>query len=113
MKARKFIKRDRTTPGRATGTLLCRLSLPAIEQEFDWRTSPTNPAKAVGLVRKFVSRHLPQNPELLTDAKLVIEAEIRASKTRIGRKQLANPNTALVCHRYFLLRNGKVPALRA
>jgi hypothetical protein len=88
MKARKFIKRDRTTIGRATGTLLCRLSLPAIEQEYDWRTTPTNPAKAIGLIRKFVNRHLPQNLDLLNDARFVIEAEIRASKTRIGRKQL-------------------------
>jgi hypothetical protein len=89
MKARKFIKRDRETAGRATGTLLCRLSLPATGEEHDWRATPTNPAKAVGLIRKFVNRHLPQNPNLLIDASFVIEAEIRVSKTRLGRKQLA------------------------
>ncbi len=89
MKARKFIKRDRTIVGRATGTLLCLLSLPVINAEYDWRTTPTNPIKAIGLIRKFVNRHLPQNPELLTDARFVIEAEIRASKSRLGRKQLA------------------------
>ena len=89
MKAHKFIKRDRTTIGRATGSVLCRLLLPALEKEYDWRTTPTNPAKAVGLIRKFVNRHLPQNPDLLTGARFVIEAEIRASKSRIGRQQLA------------------------
>ncbi|MDQ3800346.1 MAG: hypothetical protein M3384_12920 [Acidobacteriota bacterium] len=89
MKVRKFIKRDRATAGRATGTLLCRLSLPAIDEEYDWRTTPASSIKAIGLIRKFVNRRLPQNPELLTDARFVIEAEIRVSKTRIGRKRLA------------------------
>jgi hypothetical protein len=92
MKARRFVKRDRATVGRATGTLLCRISLPAIGQEYNWWTRPTNPARAVGPVRKFVNRHLSRNPDLLTDARFVIEAEIRASKSRVGVKQLAKWN---------------------
>lgn len=88
MKARKFIKRDRTTIGRATGALICRLLLPVTGEEYGWRTTPTNPGRAVGLIRKFVERHLPKNPDLLTGASFIIEAEIRASATRLGRKRL-------------------------
>jgi hypothetical protein len=92
MKAIKFIKRNRTTAGRGTGTILCCLSLPAIDEKYHWRTTPNNPAKAVSLIRKFVNRHLPQNPDLLTGASLVVEAEIRATNTRLERKLLATWN---------------------
>jgi hypothetical protein len=88
MKARKFIKRDRTTPGRANGTLLCKLVLPALEERYDFRASQ-NPARAVESIRNFVNRHLPQNPELLTDASFLIEAELRASSGGFRRKKLA------------------------
>jgi hypothetical protein len=89
MKARKFIKRDRKTVGRGTGTLMCRLYLPATGEEYDWRTTPTNPTRAVGLIRKFVERHISKSSELLKGANFVIEAEIRETPNRLGRKKLA------------------------
>lgn len=89
MKARKFIKRDRTTVGRGTGTIMCRLHLPTTDENYDWRTTPTNLTRAVGLIRKFIERHLSKSSELLKGARFVIEAEIRAAPNRLGRKTLA------------------------
>jgi len=109
MKARKFIRRDRTTAGRATGTVTCRLLLPAIDEEHDWRTTPTNPARAVGLIRKFVVRHLPKNPDLLTDASFVIEAEIVPLKPGLVANgwQLGSLATPLLQHSRRLRKNGR------
>lgn len=89
MKARKFKKRDRTTSGRATGTLICRLSLPTTSEEYDRRATTNNPARAIQLIRQFVERHLSKSPDLLTGAHFVIEAEVRASSHGLRRKQLA------------------------
>ena len=89
MKARKFINRDRTTVGRGTGTLLCRILLPATGEEYDWQTPQDSRPHAIGMIRKFVERRLPKNPDFLIDASFVIEAEIRGSATRLGRKRLA------------------------
>ncbi len=97
MKARKFVKRNRTTAGRATGTLLCHLSLPTIDAEYEptidagynWRPFTGNPARVVGKIRNFVERHLPKNPALQKDASFVIQAEIRASGGGLRRKRLA------------------------
>jgi hypothetical protein len=89
MKAHKFIKRDRKTAGRTTGTLLCSLSLPTIDAEYDLRTDSMNPSRAVKKIRNFVERRLPKNPALQTDASFVIQAEVRASSGGLRRKQLA------------------------
>jgi len=89
MKARRFIKRDRETFGRATGGLSCRLLLPATDEEYSWFTSTTNPERAVGKIRKFILRHLSKSSELLIDASFIIQAGIRISKSRLGHKQLA------------------------
>ncbi len=89
MKARKYIERNRTTAGRATGTLLCQLSLPTIDAEYDWRPFVGNPARVVEKIRHFVERHLPKNPVLQKDASFVIQAEVRASGGGLRRKRLA------------------------
>ena len=89
MKARKHIERNRTTAGRATGTLLCQLSLPTIDAEYDWRPFVGNPTRVVGKIRHFVERHLPKNPVLQKDASFVIQAEVRASGGGLRRKRLA------------------------
>ncbi|MEP7214259.1 MAG: hypothetical protein ABI791_14365 [Acidobacteriota bacterium] len=89
MKAHKFIKRNRTTAGRATGTLLCQLSLPGIDAETDWRRFKGNPERVVEKIRHFIERHLPKNSALLKDASFVIQAEVRASSGGLRRKRLA------------------------
>ena len=89
MKARKYIERNRTTAGRATGTLLCQLSLPTIDAEYDWRPFQGNPARVVEKIRHFVERHLPKNPALQKDASFVTQAEVRASGSGLRRKRLA------------------------
>ena len=89
MKARKHIQRDRTTAGRATGELLCHLSLPALDEEHRRKPLHGNPTRAIGKIRHFVERHLPPNPDLLKGASLVIEALVRASGGGVRRKRLA------------------------
>ena len=89
MKARKYIERNRTTAGRATGTILCHLSLPTIDAEYDWHPFVGNPTRAVEKIRNFVKRHLPKNPALQKDASFVIQAEVRASGGGLRRKRLA------------------------
>ena len=89
MKARKHTHRNRTTAGRATGNLFYHLSLPAIDAEYYQSPLVGNPTRAIGKIRHFVEGHLPTNPALLKDARLVIEAEIRASGGGVRRKHLA------------------------
>ncbi len=89
MKAHKFLKRNRTTAGRATGTVLCQLSLPAIEAEYDWRPFDGNPTRVLEKIRHFVERRLPKNSALQKDASFVIQAEVRASGGGLRRKRLA------------------------
>jgi hypothetical protein len=90
MKVRKYIKRDRTTANRATGTLLCCLSIPVIGEEFNLRTASVNPLNAIGSIRKFVDRHLPRSPDLLAGANFIIQAEIRASGGGFRRKLITS-----------------------
>ena len=89
MKVRKYIGRNRRTAGLATGTVLCQLSLPAIDEENDWRPFNGNPARVLEKVRHFVERRLPENPILQKDASFVIQAEVRASSGALRRKRLA------------------------
>ena len=77
------------TAGRATGTLLCQLSLPTIDTESDWRRFNGNPTRMVEKIRHFVERQLPKNPALQKDASFVIQAEVRASSGGLRRKRLA------------------------
>lgn len=88
MKARKYIKRDRKTAGRATGTLLCRLSLPGISEKYEWRTQSKIQERTVGKIRKFIERHLPKDLNLQAGANFVIEAEVRASSGGLRRRAL-------------------------
>ncbi len=89
MKARKFIGRDRSTAGHATGNLVCRLSVPSKGEDYDLRPLTDNFALAVDKMRKFVLRHLPKNSALLDNASFSIYAEVRASSGALRRKQLA------------------------
>ena len=89
MKVHKYIERNRTTAGRATGTLLCHMSLPTIDAEYDRHLLVGNPTRAIEKIRHFVERHLPKNPALLKDASFVIQAEVRASGGGLRRKRLA------------------------
>jgi hypothetical protein len=89
MKARKLIKRDRTTRGRATGFLICRLKFPEIDEVYEWGRRLNNPVRTVNSIRRFVERYLSENNTFLTDSNFVISAEIRISQSRLGRQPLA------------------------
>ena len=89
MKVRKYIERNRKTAGRATGTVLCQISLPAVDAEYDWRPFDGNPARVLEKIRHFVERRLPKNPALQKDASFVVQAEVRASSGGLRRKPLA------------------------
>ena len=89
MKVRKYIGRNRKTAGLATGTVLCQLSLPSIDEEYDWRPFNGNPARVLEKVRHFVERRLPKTPALQKDASFVIQAEVCASSGALRRKRLA------------------------
>ena len=100
MKVRKSIERNRKIAGRATGIVLCHLSLLAIDAEYDWRPFDGNPARVLEKIRHFVERRLPKNPALQKDASFVIQAEVRASGGGLQRERLAKwrfgDNLALV-----------------
>src|SRR5687767_2322175 len=60
--------------GRATGTLICRLSLPAIDLSIDRRVKGD---RAVGAIRRFLRQRIPEAPELLIGGSFVINIEFR------------------------------------
>lgn len=89
MKVRKFIKRDRKTAGRATGSILCKFSLPRINEEYEICRSTPNPARTVESIKKFIQWHLPKSLDFQLDASFIIQAEIRSSSGGLRRKLIA------------------------
>ena len=89
MKARKFIKRDRTIAGRSTGDCVCNLKFPATNEQYDIRPLTENPTKAIEIMKKFVNKHLQERRLLLDEASFSIYAEVRASSGGLGRMCLA------------------------
>jgi hypothetical protein len=63
--------------GYATGSIRCRISLPASETEIDMRCNRTT--HAVRDACRFIRRHLPSAPLALVGASFTISAEIRAA----------------------------------
>ena len=76
--------------GRATGRLICRISLPSKGEAYDLRPLTNNSALVVEKMRKFILHHLPADSELLENASFVIHAEIRAASGALRRKRLAS-----------------------
>lgn len=90
MKAQKFLKRDRTTTGRATSSsVVCQLTFPANDENYELRPINTNRIKALKTMRKFVDKHLQKRTLLLDEASFTIYAEVRASSGSLRRKRLA------------------------
>jgi len=88
MRVRKLKPRDRATPSRATGAIICDLRLPAIAENFVRWFVPTSNHTMAG-VRRFIVKHLPKDGIALEGASLVISAEVRRRSGGIGRKRLA------------------------
>ena len=87
MRARKLKPRDRVTPGRATGAIICDLRLPAIEENFVKWFVPTSHHTMAG-VRRFIMKNLPKDGIGLEGASFVISAEVRRRSGAIGRRRL-------------------------
>ncbi len=78
----RFVRRNRSTPGRALGYMVCRISLPAIGEPFERRL--TNAAE----LRLLLSRELPV-PEIARDgAAVTVSAAVRKPNRAIGRRRL-------------------------
>jgi len=89
MRVRKLREPDRSTPGRATGVLICNLALPAIEESFVIRFFALNPDRTMASVRRFILKKLPKSGIGLEGAIFAISAEVRRPSRGVGRKQLA------------------------
>lgn len=88
MKVKKFMKRTRNKVGVTTGSLICRLSFPETDEQYDLR--PLGDSKsALENIRKFVKHHLDERSSQLEGAKLTISAEIRAQSGGLRRHTLA------------------------
>jgi hypothetical protein len=87
MRVRKLRPRDRSTPARATGAIICDLRLPAIGDNFVKCFVPTSHHAMAG-VRRFIVKNLPKEGIGLEGASLVISAAVRSRSGAIGRKRL-------------------------
>jgi hypothetical protein len=87
MRARKVKPRDRATPARATGAIICDLRVPAIEENFVRWFVPTSNHTRAG-VRRFIVKNLPKDGIGLEGASFVISAEVRRRSGGISRKRL-------------------------
>jgi hypothetical protein len=87
-KAVKYIKRNRTTAGRSIGVIVCKVSLPAIEEKYyerlGFRRHETKLTSFVRFVRKILSRA----DSILEGANLTVDAVIRMKSGGLGRKRL-------------------------
>ncbi len=81
-KGLRYVRRDRSTPGRAVGTLVCRVSLPALADPFDHYLS--HPEE----LRRLLRRELPKTEAGLEGAWVSVSAAVRKPSRAIGRKKL-------------------------
>ena len=87
MQVRKLKPRDRVTPARATGAIICDLRLPAIGENLVRWFAPTS-KHTMAAIRRFVVKNLPNNGIGLEGASFVISATVRRRSGSIGRKRL-------------------------
>lgn len=91
MKVRKFIKRERRTEGQATGSLVCNVSFPEAEEQYDIR--PLGDAKTIfKKTLDFLIHHLQERTLQSKGASFTISAEMRAKNGGIRRKSLVTWN---------------------
>jgi len=89
MKVRVFKKRDRTTPDRATGWLVCNVTLPSLgRREFETAGPRANHGRTFAAIRRFVLSHLPLDDESREGARFVIDVQVRAAGGGLRRKRL-------------------------
>jgi hypothetical protein len=74
------MKAEWRRPGRATGTLICRLSLPEIDLNIDRRAQGD---RAVGAIRRFLRQQIPESPEAQIGGSFVINMEFRAKNMSV------------------------------
>ena len=81
-KGLRYVRRDRSTPGRAVGRVICRVSIPALAAPFDHYVS--NPSE----LRRLLRRELPRAEAALEGASVKVSAAVRKQSRAIGRQTL-------------------------
>jgi hypothetical protein len=86
----RFVKRNRSRVGRASGSVICTIHLPALGEQFDRRFSfRANDVRLVGLAR-FIRKELVRAESVLEDGHARVEAFVRMPNGRLGRRRLAS-----------------------
>ena len=85
MKARQLKKRDRQTPGRATGDIECDLLFPATDERYTLRPFGKH---GVENAKKFILRHLGDREAVIEGATFTLYAEVRSSTGGLRRLKL-------------------------
>jgi hypothetical protein len=88
VKATRFIKRDRVTPGRADGGVVCTVTLPAIDEEIERRFQFWEDEQKLLRLRRFVRKQLARADTLLEESSVTVDASIRMKSGRLGRTRL-------------------------
>mgnify|MGYP006915255835 CR=1 FL=1 len=89
MLARILKQRDRFTPDRATGAIVCELRIPSAEEHLIKGFTP-HPNRPMAEIRHFVSANLPMNGIALEGGGFAISALVRKRSGGIERRLLAN-----------------------
>jgi len=84
----KFLKRNRTIPGRADGSVVCTVSLPALQEPFDRRFQFREHDLKLTPLRRFVLKELSRAEALLEDGSVKVQARIRMPSGRLGLRTL-------------------------
>lgn len=84
----RFIKRNRRAAGRANGSVVCTLSLPAVDGAFDRLFRFREDDLKLTPLRRFITKQLTHADSILQGAKVKVEAAVRMPSGRLGRKTL-------------------------
>ncbi len=78
----RFVRRDRSTPGRAIGHMACRFNLPAIGEPFEFHLA------SAAELRRILRRELPVPETARAGAVVTVWAAVRKPSRAIGRRRL-------------------------
>jgi hypothetical protein len=78
----RFVRRDRSTPGRTVGYMVCRISVPTLGDPFERKLTST------AELRRLLGREMPA-PEIAREGAVVtVSAAVRKPSRAIGRRRL-------------------------
>ena len=86
-KRQAFAKRNFHAPG-PMGTVLCEITLPALELRLDRRITLAKPARMMAAVRRFVGNRLTGHSAALQGAGMTVTAFVRKDNGRFAPKRL-------------------------